>query len=133
MNDYKPSVRTLIVMLASLFAVVLPAICFAGMGYMWVLEHGLKFDTNTKPEGITDRLLVLVITLPIIPVLIAAVFIAGVLWMFVMSRLLSWADIQHFTKQKGPRFPLLSDWLDRLWLRMIGSRTPKLRTDAERR
>ena len=124
MSDYRPSVRTQIILLATLFAVVLPAIWFAGMGYMSLIEHSLKLDTNAQPEGIVDRLLILVTVLPMIPVMLLAILIAGIPWMFVMSRLLSWADIQYFTTQKGPRFPLLSDWLDRLWLHMIESRRP---------
>jgi hypothetical protein len=112
-------------MLASFLAVVLPAIWLATMGYMWVIEHGLKLDTDAKPEDMLDRLLILLVVLPMIPFMAAAVFIAGIPWMFVMSRLLSWTDIQHFTAQKGPRLPLLSTWLDRLWLYMIKSRRPE--------
>ena len=125
MTEYKPSVRKQITILASFFVIVLPSIWLAAMGYMWLLEHGLKIDTNAKPEGLVDRLLVLVTVLPMLPVMLLAILIAGLPWMFVMSRILSWADLQYYTKQKGTRFPLLSDWLDRLWLHMIESRTPK--------
>lgn len=124
MSDYKPSVRTLILVLGSLYAVVLPAICLTGMGYMWFVQHSLKLDINTQQEGVVDRLLVLGAVLPMIPLMVLAIIISGIVWMFVMSRVLSWADIQHLTKQRGPRFPLVSSWLDRLWLRMIESRRP---------
>lgn len=124
MKDYKPSVWTLILVLASFFVVVLPAIWFTGLGYMWFIEHGLKLDTTTKPEGVVDRLLVLVTVLPMIPLMLLAILISGIPWMFAMSRFLSWADIEHFTKQRGPRLPVLSAWLDRVWLRMIQSRRP---------
>ena len=124
MNDHKPSVRTQIIVFASLFAVALPAILFSGMGYMWVIEHGLKLDTHAKPEGIQDSLLILVTVFPMIPLMGLAILIAGIPWMFVMSRVLSWADIQHFTRQKGPRLSFLSEWLDRLWLHMIQCREP---------
>ena len=124
MSDYKPSARTLIIVLASFFTVVLPAIWLTGMGYMWFIEHGLKIDTTTKPEGVVDRLLVLVSVLPTIPLMVLAILISGIPWMFVMSRILSWAEIQHFTKQKGPRVPFVSAWLDRVWLHMIQSRRP---------
>jgi hypothetical protein len=122
MNDHKPSPRTLILVLASFFVVVLPAICFTAMGYMWFVEHVLKLDCNTKPESIVDQLLVLAAVFPMILLMPVAIMIAGVPWMFAMSRVLSWSDIEYFTKQKGPRLPLLSDWLDRLWLHMIQSR-----------
>ncbi|MEY4202132.1 MAG: hypothetical protein RLZZ265_3872 [Verrucomicrobiota bacterium] len=131
MTDYKPSSRTLIVLLASLFAVVLPAICFAAMGYIWVMKNGLNLDTDAKPETIGDRMLILAQVLPMIPLMVMAVFISGVPWMFVMSRLLSWADIVYFTKQKGPRLPIISACLDRLWLRMIESRRPRVPLDGE--
>jgi hypothetical protein len=130
MTEYKPSVRTQIIMLATFFAVVLPAIWFAGMGYMWFIEHGLKLDTNATPEGVVDHLLMLVTVLPMIPVILVAILISGIAWMFVVSRVLSWADIQYYTKQKGRRYPFLSDWLDRLWLRMIESRRPESPTSG---
>lgn len=117
-------------MLASLFVVVLPAIWFAAMGYMWFIEHGLKLNANAKPDGIVDRLLILVAVLPMIPVMLVAILISGIPWMFVMSRVLSWVDIEYFTTKKGPRVPLLSDWLDRLWLRMIESRRPESTTNG---
>ena len=63
-------------------------------------------------------------------VIVAAILISGIPWMFVVSRILSWADIQYYTKQKGRRIPFLSDWLDRLWLRMIESRRPKSPTSG---
>src|SRR5947209_4674468 len=97
MNDYKPSVRTQVMVLASLFVVVLPAIWIAAMGYTWFIQHGLQFDTEAKPEGFWDRLLILVTVLPMIPVMLVAIFVAGIPWMFLMSRLLSWTDIQYFT------------------------------------
>jgi hypothetical protein len=125
MSEYKPPVWTQITVLASLFVIMLPAIWFAAMGYMWFIEHGLKLDTNATPEGIVDRLLILVTVLPMIPVMVGAILISGIPWMFAMSRLLSWADIQYFTKRKGPRFLLLSDWLDRVWLHMIEPRRPE--------
>lgn len=124
MSDYKPSARTTVLVLMSFFAIALPAIWFTGMGYMWLVEHGIKFDTATKPEGFVDRIVVLLAVLPMIPLLVLAIFVSGIPWMFVMSRVLSWPDIQHFTKQKGPRLPFLSALLDRLWLRMIESRRP---------
>ena len=124
MSDYKPSVRTQIILPATFLAVVLPAIWFSGMGYMSLIERSLQLDIKAKPEGIADHFLILATVLPMIPVMLLAILIAGIPWMFAMSRLLSWDDIQYFTSQKGPRFPLLSDWLDRLWLRMIESRRP---------
>jgi hypothetical protein len=97
---------------------------------MWLIEHGFKLDLDAKPDGIVDGLLMLLMVLPIIPVMLLAILISGIPWMFVTSRVLSWADIQFFTKQKGPRFPILSDWLDRLWLRMIESRRPERPTSG---
>ena len=124
MSDSKLSVRTLIFVLASFFAVVIPAIALTGIGYMWFIEHGLKLDSTTKPEGIGARLLVFGAVLPMIPLMVLAIFISGIPWMFVMSRVLSWAEIQHFTTQKGRHLPFVSAWLDRMWLRMIQSRRP---------
>ena len=124
MSEHKPSVRTLILVLASFFAVVLPAILVTGVGYMWLIEHAFELDTTTKPESLVDRLVVVVTILPMIALMLLAILISGIPWMFVMSRLLSWADIEHFTRQRGPRLPFLSAWLDRLWLRMIQSRRP---------
>ena len=125
MSEYKPSVRTLIIVLGSFFAVVLPAIWFAAMAYMWFIEHGLKLDVNVRPESVMDHLVILMAVLPIIPVMLAAILVSGIPWMLVTARLLSWNDIQHFTKRKGPGLPLLSDGLDRIWLRMIESRRPE--------
>ena len=124
MSDYRPSGRTLVLVLVSMFAVVLPAIWFTGMGYISFSEHSLKLDANTKPEGVVDRLLILAAVLPMIPLMVLAIFLSGIPWMFVMSRVLSWADIQYFTEQKGPRLPFVSAWLDWMWLRMIQHRRP---------
>lgn len=113
--------------MASFLLLVLPAIWLAARGYMWTIEHGLKIDTHARPDGIMDRLVILAMLLPMIPVMLVAILVAGIPWMLLMARLLPWADIQFFSRQKGPRFPPLSDWLDRLWLRMIehrGRRTP---------
>jgi len=129
MTEHKPSVRTLITVLGSFFVIVLPAIWFAAMGYMWFIEHGLKLDVNARPESVMDHLVILVAVLPIIPVMLIAILVSGIPWMFVMARFLSWDDIQHFTKKKGPRLPLLSDWLDRIWLRMMESRKPESPTN----
>ena len=126
MSEYKPRLRTQLVVFATFFLVVLPAIWFSAMGYIWFIEHGLKLDTNSKPDGLMERLFILMLGLPIIPVMLAAILMAGIPWMFVMTRLLSLTDIEYFTKQnskqKRPRLPFLSDWIDRLWLRMIESR-----------
>ncbi len=89
---------------------------------MWFLEYGLKLDMNAKPESPKDSLLTLVAVLPVIPIMLASILVAGLPWMFVMSRVLSRADIRYFTKQNGNRVPWLSDWLDRVWERMIESR-----------
>ena len=99
--------------------------------YTWVMKNGLNLDTDAKPESIADQLLILAQVLPMIPLMVMAIFISSVPWMFVMSRLLSWADIVYFTKQKGPRLPIISDWLDRLWLRMIESRRPRVPPGGE--
>ena len=122
MAEHKPSIRTQVIVLATFFVVVLPAIGVTGMGYIWFLEHGLKLDTNAKPEGIMDRLSILLAAIPIIPTMLVAILVAAIPWMFMMSRVLSWADVQYYTKQKGPRLPLVSNWLDRVWIRMIESR-----------
>jgi hypothetical protein len=124
MSEYKPTMRTQIILLASFFVMVLPAIWFAGMGYMWFIEHGLKLDVNARPESVMDHLFILVAVLPMIPVMLVAILLSGIPWMLVMARLLSWDDIQYFTRRKGPRLPVLSDWLDRMWLRMIECRRP---------
>ncbi|HNQ90147.1 MAG TPA: hypothetical protein PKM73_16135 [Verrucomicrobiota bacterium] len=89
------------------------------------MEHGLKIDTAAQPESVVDRLVVLLLVLPMIPLMVLAIYIAGIPWMFIMSRNLPWADIEYFTGNKGPRIPVLSDWSDRLWLRMIASRKPE--------
>jgi hypothetical protein len=99
------------------------------MGYIWLMGHSFKIDMDAKPEGIMGGMVMLLMVLPIIPVMLLGILIAGIPWMFVMSRVLSWADIQFFTKQEGPRFPILSDWLDRLWLRMIERRRPQNTTN----
>ncbi|MEI7729549.1 MAG: hypothetical protein WCO56_08245 [Verrucomicrobiota bacterium] len=129
-GEYKPRLRTQVTVLGTFFLVVLPAIYFAGMGYIWFLEHGLKLDMNARPEGIMDRLVVLMMVLPIIPVMLAAIMATGIPWMFVMARCLSWPDIQYFTSQKGPRFPMLSDWIDRMWSRMTEFKRPKSPTNG---
>src|SRR5215216_2310272 len=102
MTEYKPSVRTLMMVLGSFFVIVLPAIWFAAMRYMWFIEHVLKLDVNARPESVMDHLVILVAVLPIIPVMLVAIFVSGIPWMFVMARVLSWDAIQHFTKKKGP-------------------------------
>lgn len=125
MSDYKPPARTTAILLATFFILVLPALGFAGMGYMWGIEHGFKLDPDAKPEGILDGLLMLLMVLPMIPVMSFAMLISGIVWMFVVSRVLSWADLQFFMNQKGPRLPILSDWLDRLWWHMVERRRPE--------
>jgi hypothetical protein len=124
MSEHKPSVRTQATILGSFFVIVLPAIWFAAMGYIWFVEHSVEVDFNARPESVMDHLLILLAVLPMIPVMLAAIVVSGVPWMFAMSRLLSWDDIQYFTMKRGPRLPVLSDWLDRMWLRMIESRRP---------
>ncbi len=125
MSAYKPRLKTQIAVLATFFVIVLPAIWFAAMGYMWLVEHGLKIDASAQPESIVDRLVVLLLVLPMIPIMVLAICIASIPWMFIMSRILPWADIEYFTGKKGPRIPLLSDWFARMWLRMIESRKPE--------
>jgi hypothetical protein len=125
MADHKPSLRTQVVILLTFLAVVLPAIGLAGIGYVRFVEHGLKLDINARPEGIIDRLLILLMVLPMIPAMLVAILVTGIPWMFVMARVLPWADVEYYTKQKGPRLPFLSDWLDGLWRRMIESRRKK--------
>lgn len=125
--QYKPSDRAQLGLMLSFLPIVLPAIVLTGLGYFWLLEHGLKLDTFTRPEGIKDRLLMVLLILPMIPVLLVAILLSSIPWMFIASRLLSWPDLQFYTNQnqKGPRMPLLSDWLDRLWLQMIEPKRPK--------
>jgi len=130
MSEYLPTLRTRLLALSTLLIVVLPAIWFAGMGYMWLIEHGLKLDTQAKPQTLIDHLIILVALLPMIPVMVCAICLAGIPWMFVMAHTLSWEDIQYFTNQKGPRLPLLSDWLDRLWLHMVRRRRPDSPTNG---
>jgi len=129
MSDYRPSLKTVIAVLATFFVIVLPAIWFSAMGYMWLVEHGLKVDTAAQPESIADRLVVLLLLLPMIPVMVLAICIAGIPWMFIMSRILPWPDIEYFTGKKGPRIPVLSIVSDRMWLRMIESRKRGSPTD----
>jgi len=124
MSEYKPGVRTQVTLLGSFFVIVLPAVWFAAMGYMWFIEQYVKVDVNATPESVMDHFLILLAVLPMIPVMLAAIVVSGIPWMFAMSRLLSWDDIQYFTMKKGPRLAVLSDWLDRMWLRMIESRRP---------
>ena len=130
MSAYRPRLKTQIAVLATFFVIVLPAIWFAAMGYMWFVEHGLKIDASAQPEGIVDRLVILLLLLPMIPLMVLAIYVAGIPWMFIMSRILPWADIEYFTGKKGPRIPLLSDWFDRMWLRMIECRKAKSPTDG---
>jgi hypothetical protein len=125
MSEYKPRLGTQIAVLASLFAVVLPAICLAAVGYMWLLKHGLNLDVDAHPEGVLANLLMFLAVIPIIPTMLAAILLTGIPWMFVMAHFLSWDDIQYFTSKKGPRLPWLSDWLDRIWLHMIEPRRPE--------
>lgn len=101
---------------------VLPAIWISAMGYIRFLEDVLKLDTHPKPEGILDRLFELLLVLPMIPVMLLAIFLAGIPWMFLMSRVLSWADLEFFNKPNKQRLPLFSDWTERLWVWMIKSR-----------
>jgi len=126
MSEYKPRLRTQIAFLASFLAVALPAIALAAAGYIWLLKHGLKLDMDAHPEGVLSNLLMFVAVIPIIPAMVGAILLTGIPWMFAMAHLLSWNDIQYFTSKKGPRVPWLSDWLDRVWLRMIESRRPAL-------
>ena len=129
-NEYKPPARTTAILLATFFVVVLPAIYFSGMGYIRLVEHGFGLDLDAKSDGIVDGFMGLLMVFPIIPVMLLSILITGIPWMFVASRVLSWADIQFFTKQKGPRLPILSDWIDRLWLRMIENRRPESPTSG---
>ena len=122
MTEYKPSIRTQVVYFATFFALVLPAIVLAGEGYFLFLEHGLKIDMNEKSEGIRDSLFMMLMMLPMVPTIVVGILLAGMPWMFFMSRFLSWADIEYYGKQKGPRFPWLSDWLERIWERMLESK-----------
>lgn len=88
------------------------------MGYIWVLEDGLKLDMEARPETLLEELMILGTVLPIIPVM----SVTGITWMFLMARLLSPADIRYNASLKGPRLPVISGWLDRLWLRMIATK-----------
>jgi len=131
MSEYKPTVRIQVMVLGSFMLMVLPSIWVAGMGYMWLVEHGLKLDMDAKPQGIGEQFIMLSTVLPMLPAMLMAILISGILWMFIMSRALSWADLQYFThmndsaKKKRSRFPFVSDWLDRLWQRMIEFKRPK--------
>lgn len=124
-GKYQPSTRAQILLLLSFLLMVLPSIWFSSMGYFWLLENALHLDTKTKPEGIMDRLFMLVMILPMIPAILLGILLSSIPWMFAASRLLSWPDLQFYTNQKGPLYPLISDWLDRLWLRMIEPKRPK--------
>lgn len=50
-----------------------------------MIEYVFKFDSEAKPDGIVDGLLMLLVILPIIPVMLLAIWISGVPWMFVGS------------------------------------------------
>lgn len=56
------------IMLATFLVVVLPALWFSGIGYMWLVEHVFEFDLDATPDGLVDGLLGLAVVLPIIPV-----------------------------------------------------------------
>ena len=68
MSEYKPGVRTQVTLLGSFFVIVLPAVWFAAMGYMWFIEQYVKVDVNATPESVMDHFLILLAVLPMIPV-----------------------------------------------------------------
>lgn len=121
-GDYKPATSTTILMLLSLFVFVLPAIIGSALGYMWLVEHGFKLNLDAGPETLADSLVILGLLLPMIPVMTGSILLAGIPWMYLMARLLSWRDIEFYTHQKQPRLPVISDWLDAIWNRMIATR-----------
>jgi len=126
-GQHQPSTRTQLLLIVSFLLLVLPSIWFTGNGYFWLLENALHLDTEAKPEGIMDRLFMLLMILPMIAAMLLGILFSSIPWMFIASRLLSWPDLQFYTNQnqKSPRMPLLSDWLDRLWLQMIEPKRPK--------
>ena len=109
-------------MLGSFVVLVFPGIFLAGLGYIQLLEKGLGLNRDAAPNSFGDQLFFLLIFLPMLPAMLLAILVAGIPWMFIMSRFLSAADIEHFSKQKSASIPWVSNWLDQLWLRMIASR-----------
>ena len=122
MNAYKPSTARQAVIMCSMFALVLPAIALSGMSYMYFLEHVLCFDMNESPANLVEGLKGLLVCAPIIVVMFLSVLVAGILWMFIMSKVLPWPDLMYYTKMEGPRYPWLSDFLDHLWNTMLKQR-----------
>ncbi len=122
MTQYKPSVAKQAAVMCSMFVLVLPALTAAGLAYIHFLEHGLGVDLDAKPENLIDGAVMVVSIFPMIVAMLAAIFVAGTLWMFVMSKVLPWSDIQYYTEMKSPRYPWISDTLDRIWKAMLKRR-----------
>ncbi len=133
MTSYRPSARTQILTLASFLAMVLPAISVAGMGYLSFLEKRLNLDMDAHLEGVVDHLLMLAAVIPMIPIMLTAIVLAGILWMVFIARCLSWPDIRFYTRQKGRHVPVLSDCLQRIWLQIVLSRSKAARAKGLRR
>jgi len=131
MHDHQPSIRTRIFVLMSFFAVALPAISLVVIGYVWFFKYGLQWDIYAQPQSWLDRLCIFAAVLPLLPLLVLALTLAAIPWMRLLARCLSWADIEYFTKQKGAHIPLLSPWLERLWLRIIAHRRPEHLPDQD--
>ena len=122
MTHPKPGWRSHAVVLGSFFTLVLPAIAAAALGYLWIVQRGFGVDIDARPEGWGDRLRNLLMLLPMIPLMVAAVLLAGIPWMWIASRCLPAADLEYYSQRRGPRWPWLSDWLEHLWQRMLEAR-----------
>jgi hypothetical protein len=134
MSLYKPSIAKQIAVVGSLLALALPAIVVAGLSYMYFLEYGLGADMHAKPETLLESAKVTLACFPMTILVLIAILLAGIIWMFIMSRVLSWADIQYYAeqaKQRNARIPWVSDILDRIWEAMLKKR--KIREAKQRK
>lgn len=124
MSRYKSPLWRQLVVVASFLAFMLPAIALAGGGYFWFVEQVLGLDTRAKPQGMLAGLLIVLGVLPMVFLMLVAILISSIMWMAVMACLLSWPDLEFYTNQKGPRVAWISDWLEKVWLRLIEPKRP---------
>jgi len=122
MNQYKPSVAKQTAVMCSMFVLVLPAIAASGLAYIHFLSNGLGVDMEAKPENLLDVAVMILSVLPMMAVMLTAIFVTGSIWMMIMSKVLPWPDIQYYTQMEGPRYPWISVTLDRMWKSMLTRR-----------
>jgi hypothetical protein len=123
MAEYKPSRRKQFAIIAGFLAFSLPWIVLTARAYSWIsIRWWLHVSESVESSSGLYWLLSLLVVAGVCPVTLIVTLLALIPWMFLMSRWLPWRDVEYFSRQRTPRIPLLSNWLDRLWAKMIAHR-----------